>query len=384
MKIVPRQIREFCLGIFDGPHATPKESIDGPVFLGIKNITCEGRLDFSEIRHVSEEDYPKWTRRVTPKSDDVVFTYEASLHRYAIIPEGFRGCLGRRVALIRPDPMLVDSRFLLYYFLSHEWKSVVEGTIISGATVDRISLEKFPELPIILPPLSLQCKIASIISAYDNLIENNCRRMTLLEEAARQIYQEWFVRLRFPGHEHTPIVAGVPKDWEIAPLEEALQLQRGFDLPVQSREDGIVPVYGSTGIIGFHNKAKVRGPGVITGRSGTLGEVHYINCDFWPLNTSLWVREFRRVTPTFAFFLLRNMDLRQFNGGASVPTLDRKSIHRIEILIPSSRFVSLFDDFALAIFDQIRCLTVWNEKLSNARDLLLPRLMNGEIALPTS
>lgn len=98
----PRPIKDYCLGIYDGPHATPQEAKDGLIFLGIKNITADGRLDFSEIRHVSEDEFPRWTRRVTPQPDDVVFTYEATLHRYAIIPEGFHGCLGRRVVLYAP------------------------------------------------------------------------------------------------------------------------------------------------------------------------------------------------------------------------------------------------------------------------------------------
>src|SRR5258706_9335003 len=121
-----RPIKDYCLGIYDGPHATPQESDDGPIFLGIKNITDDGRLDLSEIRHVSEEEFPKWTKRVAPMGGDLVLTYEATLHRYAIIPDGFNGCLGRRVALIRPDPKKVDRRYLLYYFLSFEWRRIVE------------------------------------------------------------------------------------------------------------------------------------------------------------------------------------------------------------------------------------------------------------------
>ena len=209
-----RPIKTYCLGIFDGPHATPNESDDGPIFLGIKNITEDGALDLSEIRHVSEEEYSRWTRRVTPQVGDVVLTYEATLHRYALIPEGFRGCLGRRVALVRPDPDQVDSRYLLYFFLSRGWRQVVERNVITGATVDRVPLEKFPTFPAALPRLRIQHRIADILSAYDDLIENNRRRMALLEEAARQLYREWFVRLRFPGHEHTRITNGVPEGWE--------------------------------------------------------------------------------------------------------------------------------------------------------------------------
>ena len=223
----PRPIEDYCLGIYDGPHATPTEAGDGPVFLGIKNITDDGALDLSEIRHVSEEEYPRWTRRVTPQAGDVVFTYEATLHRYAIIPDGFRGCLGRRVALVRPDPDQVDSRYLLYFFLSRGWRQVIESNLVTGATVNRVPLERFPSFPVALPRLRIQQRIADILSAYDDLIENNRRRMALLEEAARQVYREWFVRLRFPGHEHTRITNGVPEGWKQATFGDVCQAVGG-------------------------------------------------------------------------------------------------------------------------------------------------------------
>ena len=140
-------------------------------------------------------------------------------------------------------------------------------------------------------------------------------------------------------------------------------------------------IFGSTGLNGFHNTAKVPGPGVVTGRSGTLGEVHYVPGDFWPLNTALWVKEFKRVSPFFALFLMREMDLKQYNGGASVPTLDRKAVHKVEILVPARPILSLFDDFAAPVFLQIQNLQAQVEKLRAARDLLLPRLMSGEIAV---
>jgi len=135
------------------------------------------------------------------------------------------------------------------------------------------------------------------------------------------------------------------------------------------------------GVNGFHNKAKVAGPGVVTGRSGTLGVVHFVPGEYWPLNTALWVKEFRRVTPLFALFLMREMDLKQYNGGASVPTLDRKAVHRVEILIPAEKLVLAFEEFAKLNFAQISCLIEQNEKLRAGRDLLLPRLMSGEIAV---
>lgn len=174
--------------IYDGPHATPKPSTEGPVFLGIGNLTEDGRLDLREMRHISEAEYPKWTRRVTPQEGDIVFTYEASLNRYAIIPPGFRGCLGRRVALIRPDLSRVDRDYLFYYLFSDEWRRTIARNLLSGATVDRIPIEKFPSFPVQLPPLPAQQQIAITLGSVDRLIRVNERRIELLEEMFRVAY----------------------------------------------------------------------------------------------------------------------------------------------------------------------------------------------------
>ena len=288
-------------------------------------------------------------------------------------------CFPDSVIGFNADPQQSDARFVKYLF--DATIKVRAQQFSQGATQDNLSQEKLLSLDFAVPAVGEQTRIADILSTHDDLIENNRRRMALLEESARLLYREWFVRLRFPGYEHTRIVDGVPQGWERAQLEDALVLQRGFDLPTQDRQDGTVPIYGSTGVLGYHDKAKATAPGVVTGRSGTLGEVQYVAEDYWPLNTALWVKEFRRVTPLFALFLLREMDLKQFNGGASVPTLDRKSVHRVEILIPPALLLRSFDDVAVDIFAQIKHLNTQNQKLRAARDLLLPRLMSGEIVV---
>ncbi len=192
-------IEEVYLGLYDGPHATPKPVSDGPVFLGIKNITEDGRIDLSDIRHIAEEDFSEWTRRVLPCRGDIVFSYEATLNRYAIIPRGFRGCLGRRLALIRPNPEEIDTQFLFYYFFSEDWRTTISKKILMGSTVDRIPLTNFPKFEISVPSLPTQHKIAAILSAYDDLIEKNTRRIAILEEMAQSLYREWFVESVFRG-----------------------------------------------------------------------------------------------------------------------------------------------------------------------------------------
>ena len=210
-----------------GPHATPAEAGSGPVFLGIKNVTEQGRLDFSEVRHLSEENYTRWTRRVTPQANDIVFSYEATLHRYGLIPEGFRGCLGRRMALIRPDTRKIVPRFLHYYLLGGHWRSIVESNVIRGATVDRIPLTKFPDFEVRIPDISTQRRIVSILSVYDDLIENNGRRVRLLEQSAWLIYNEWFGHFRYPGYEHAATKNGVPDGWTSGVIRDLGEIVTG-------------------------------------------------------------------------------------------------------------------------------------------------------------
>ena len=376
-------IEMVYLGLYDGPHATPKPTSEGPVFLGIKNITEDGRLDLSETRHISENDFPKWTKRVQPRHGDIVFTYEATLNRYAIIPKGFRGCLGRRLALIRPNPEKVDTRFLFYYFFGREWRKTISRNINFGSTVDRIPLISFPKFEIYLPLLPTQHKITAILSAYDDLIENNTRRIQILEEMAQALYREWFVKFRFPGHETVKMVESelgmVPEGWEIGQLKDALILQRGFDLPTKKRKEGNIPIYAATGVVGTHDEVKVKSPCVVTGRSGSIGTVIYVDEDFWPLNTTLWVKDFRRATPIYAYYLLKGLELSAFNSGAAVPTLNRNDIHTLPVIIPSFELLECFNQYIIPIFSEKKILKEKNTNLRRTRDLLLPKLISGEV-----
>ena len=170
---------------------------------------------------------------------------------------------------------------------------------------------------------------------------------------------------------------------DVAHYSDAQRRQRR--LPSQPAswlgDGGDIPICGSTGIVGFHDKAKVSGPGVVTGRSGALGDVHFVWQDCWPPNTALWVKEFKRVTPLFALYLLRGMNLGQFNGGVSVPTLDRKVVHKAELALPPVPSMERFDAMEQDVHQQIGTLTKMNAKLRAARDLRLPRLMSGELAV---
>ena len=371
-------IKDICTGIYDGPHATPPLSDTGAIFLGISNFN-NGRLDFSDIRYISEDDLPKWTKRVIPQKNDIVFSYEATLNLYAIIPEGFRGCLGRRMALLRVDETKADYKFLYYYFYSDTWRATVNENIVLGATVDRIPLIKFPDFPVELPPLETQHRIADILSAYDDLIENNQKQIKLLEEVAQRLYKEWFVDLRFPGRENTKIVDGVPEGWSRTNINGILTFHRGYDLTKNEMKAGRYPVIGSTSIIGYHNEFKIKGPGIVTGRSGSLGKYQLVWDDFWPHNTSLYISNYKGHNIFFVYSLLQTVDFASLNNGGAIPTLNRNVLSNIEVIEPEKKLQDVFAKIAGPQYQKIRNLEKQNDRLKTARDLLLPKLMSGEV-----
>jgi len=403
MKSLPRlPIKEYALGIYDGPHATPSEASEGPVFLGIKNITEDGRLDFAEIRHVSENEFLKWTRRVTPQPGDVVLTYEATLHRYAVIPEGFHGCLGRRVALVRPNPSNADSKFLLYYFLSREWRSVVERYIITGATVDRIPLEKLPNFPVIIPKLPIQKKITSVLSAYDDLIENNQRRMALLENAARLLYEGWFVRLRFPGHEHTRRIQGLPEKWTQKPLEEVAEFRLGKMLDQEKNRGEPMPYLANLNVRwGSFELRDLREMRFEHDELATFGLKFgdIVMCEGGePGRCAIWKEQIPRMmiqkaihrircrdgmNPEFLYQNLRNQEqtgkLATLFTGATIKHLPREKLAKVTVVVPPAQLLDLFLSYTRPIENQLRLLEAANKHSAEARDILLPRLMSGEI-----
>lgn len=285
---------------------------------------------------------------------------------------------------IRIDPTKADPRYIFWHLQYLYDADYLRQYHTQHTGVARFQYTVFSEREeLLIPPVPIQHKIAAILSAYDDLIENNTRRIEILEEMARSLYREWFVNFRFPGHEQVKMVDSelglIPEGWEFGRLDDALILQRGFDLPTKQRKEGNVPIYASTGITGTHNEAKVKAPGVVTGRSGSLGTVIYVDEDFWPLNTTLWVKEFRRVTPLYAFYLLSNLKLEQYNSGAAVPTLNRNDIHGLSVVLPHQKVLEQFNRFVEPLLVLKKNLIKKNANLRQTRDLLLPKLISGEI-----
>ncbi|MDH1222385.1 restriction endonuclease subunit S [Aeromonas caviae] len=193
------QTRTLCevSDTFDGPHATPKTVDSGPIYLGISALQ-DGVINLSDTRHVTDDDFTVWTRRVRPQANDVVFSYETRIGQAAIIPDGLECCLGRRMGLIRFNPEKVIPRFFLYQYISPQFRNFLESKTIRGATVDRISIKDFPSFPILVAPLSEQRRIVAILDkafeaiavARANAEQNRQNARALFESYLQSVFSQ--------------------------------------------------------------------------------------------------------------------------------------------------------------------------------------------------
>jgi type I restriction enzyme S subunit len=272
----------------------------------------------------------------------------------------------------------------LYYCI--ELKLNLLKSLSTGSATRFLTKGIIDNIEFYLPFREVQNEIVGVLSGYDNLIENNNRRIAILEEMAQSLYHEWFVNFRFPGHQYCQFkdspLGQIPEGWEVKRLDDYVVLQRGFDLPKRMRKvDGDIPIYAASGITGYHDIAKVKSPGLVTGRSGTLGIVNLVLEDFWPLNTSLWVKEFKNCSAYYGYYLLKSIGLDQFNSGAAVPTLNRNDVHGLSIVAPAAKKIDEFESMVESMFSQINILTKKNLVLKEQRDMLLPKLISGQIQL---
>ncbi len=178
--------------VFDGPHATPTKIEHGPYFLSISSLEA-GQLDLSKSARLSEEQFDKWTRRVTPQEGDVLFSYETRLGEAALMPKGVKACLGRRMGLLRPALDKVLPEYLLYAYMSPMFQQEIKKRTIHGATVDRISLKELPDFNIRIPPLSEQARVVNVLKSLNQKLSLNHQINQTLEQMAQTLFKSWFV-----------------------------------------------------------------------------------------------------------------------------------------------------------------------------------------------
>lgn len=196
---------------------------------------------------------------------------------------------------------------------------------------------------------------------------------------AQNLYREWFVKFRFPGHEKVKMVDSplgkIPKGWEVRRLGALIELAYGKGLREQDRISGNVPVYGSSGIVGYHNESVVEGPGIIVGRKGNVGSVHWSDTPFFPIDTVFYV--VTKLPLQYVFFNLQTQNF--ISGDAAVPGLNRNQAYSLPFISPTPNLLHFFSEKVDPIFNLLNTQRRRNDLLRRTRDLLLPKLISGEV-----
>lgn len=275
----------------------------------------------------------------------------------------------------------LDSKYLYYWLSSSFGKASLLQRAI-GSSQPALTIDILKKYRILLPSIVVQHRIASILSTYDSLIENNTKRIRLLEKMAENLYKEWFVRFRFPGHENVKMVNGLPNGWKKGALSDVCEFKRGKNITSSEMKDGTIPVI-SAGITpsGFHSHANVYGISVTMSSSGANAgyiAVHY--SDIWAADCS-YIEEASTPYIFYVYELLNNIRsiINNFQRGAAQPHVYPKDINRIKMIIPSEDIRKKANEKIGVIHRQIDNLQRQNSLLARQRDLLLPRLMSGKL-----
>ena len=240
-------------------------------------------------------------------------------------------------------------------------------------------------LEVKLPSIEIQKQIADILSAYDDLIENNQRQIKLLEEAAQRLYKEWFVDLRFPGHENTKIVDGVPEGWRISSIYDVFDIKYGKNLPTSKiTKAGQYPVYGASGVIGYYNEKNCDDYAtLVTSRGNGSGDVFRTHHkQSYVTNNSFIARRNDKnsfIENEFTFQLFSNTDFKKLCTGSAQPQLTNTSIQKIKILLPNRQLIEKYQRCTIEMSEKQEALYQEQRALTQARNRLLPKLMNGTV-----
>ena len=409
--------------IIDTKHNTPKYSDYGYPCIRTPNIG-RGYFELNNVKYVNEETYEEWTERAVPKEGDLILAREAPVGNVAWIPPGLKVCIGQRTVLIRPIKDVVDPRYLNYYLLSDDCQNRMHS-LSGGATVAHLNMSDIRAFEVYeLPSLKVQKQIAAVLSAYDDLIENNLRRIKILEEMTQNLYREWFIKFRFPGHENTRFVDSplgmIPEGWEIKQLGELIAghigggwgkdesngkytepawVIRGTDIPNAKHCDvSKIPFRCHTESNLKTRKLKPRD--IIFEVSGgskgqPLGRALLISSELlrlfkgYPIICASFCK---RIQPSYELYVPEMLYLSFIEGYGSgeieqfqVQSTGISNFRWSDYLekayrcVPPRSIQDSFREITVSIFSQISMLGLKNHFLRQTRDLLLPKLISGEV-----
>ena len=351
------------------------------LFLSATNVT-RGGFEFSDCQFISEKK-DEMLRKGKLRREAVVLTTRGTLgnvaHFHVSVPyEHMR--INSGMIILRCNQRKILPAYLYRFLRSTSFRRQVNA-MKSGVAQPQLPVRDIKRIKIRLPSLSKQHNVSSVLSTYDDLIENNRRRMRLLEQAARLLYREWFVHLRYPGHEHTTVIDGVPAGWERKNLRTVAEIKGGKQYQGKGfNSSGNVPVFGGNGIQGYSQKRTHNGFVIIFGRVGAnCGSIHWSYDGAWVNNNA------SSIVPNFYDELilqhLLHYDFIHLRKGAAQPFIPNSIISNVKLLIPAEILATKFCKLVGGIRHQQQSLSSQIRLLIKARDVILPYLMDGRVEL---
>lgn len=293
---------------------------------------------------------------------------------------GIDACFPDSIMGFLPYEGVSNVKFIKYAFdiLQRGCKQISQGTAQDNLSWKKLSTIKFPA-----PPIEIQNRIVAVLGAYDDLIENNKKQIELLEETAQRLYKEWFVDLHFPGYENIEIVEGLPEGWNITNVGELGLFLRGTTITKKDAKPGTIPVVaGGVMPAYFHNKSNTNCPVITISASGNAGYVNVYYSKIWASDCSY----LDKTMSDYFYYIVCSMKNRQIEiyslqHGAAQQHVNANQINELKIFKPTKEIFSMFNEMVEPIFEEIAILEKKIDYLREARDRLLPKLMNGEIEL---
>ena len=379
------KLKDITLTITDGKHGDCKNHDgSGYYFISCKDVYDE-TIHYENARQITEDDFRDADRRTNLAAYDILITNSGTIGRMALvkdIPETRKTTFQKSVAIVRADTSQVVPNYL-YYLLKSKVHDFINSS--NGSAQKNLLLSTMRDFDIsFVDSFETQHRIASILSRYDSLIENYQKQIKLLEEAAQRLYKEWFVDLRFPGHENTKIVDGVPEGWTPSQLGQLAEFKRGKTITKKDVIDGDIPVVaGGLEPAYYCNKSNTAERVItISGSGANAGFTRMYFEKVWASDCSFVDAS---VTPflhfVYCYLKANKTTIDNMQKGAAQPHVYAKDINSLSICIPIESVLKSFEGTASKYFDTISSFQSQIHLLTEARDRLLPKLMGGEIVL---
>jgi len=361
------KLSDICPFITDGKHGDCKDEINsGYYFISAKDVR-DGKIVYNNSRQITNADFQETHRRTNLSAGDIVITNSGTIGRMAIakdIPETRRTTFQKSVAIVKPNHQLVSTEFLYYRLLS---KFDLLVGLAGGTTQQNLLLGDLRDFDITIPGIAKQNAIASILISLDNKIDLLHRQNKTLEQLAETLFRQWFFE-------------EVDENWAIGKFGDIVELNYGKGLKEEIRTGIGFPVIGSNGIVGYHRDYLVEGPGIVIGRKGTLGKVIYLFDNFYPIDTTYFVKsKINSVGLFYEYFLLKTLGFDEMNSDSAVPGLNRDIALSAEIRISSPEKIKEFNCQCSILFNKLNYNNNQIRTLTQLREALLPKLMSGEV-----